>query len=282
VSQLPPLDFLAVGHLTADLAPDGRVTPGGAVTYGALTAAALGLRAGVVTRADPRLAPAECLPGVLLHVIPAAASTTFINEYDAGHRRTQRVAALAPALAPGDVPVPWRRVPVALFGAVAHELGPAVLDGVAATVLGLGPQGWLRHFGPDGRVSRGPWLGPSGLLGRADAVFLSEEDLEGEPRGEAWFAARAELLVVTAGAAGARARRRDQCWRQPALPARAVDATGAGDAFAAAFCIRLAETGEVPRALRFAAATAAFVVESSGPTGLPNRGEVLARAGGDA
>ncbi len=279
VRQLPPVDFLAVGHLTADLTPDGRVRAGGAVTYAALTAVGLGLRAGVVTRADPAFARPGLLPGVLLHVVPADETTRFVNRYDAQHRRTQRVVALAPALAPDDIPTPWRQVPVALFGAVAHEVGPAVLDAVTAGFVGLGAQGWLRHFGPDGHVMRGPWLGSAGLLERADAVLLSEEDLEGETRGDGWFAARAELVVVTAGAAGARARRRGQHWHQPALPAQAVDATGAGDAFAAAFCIRMAETGDVASALRFAAATAAFVVESSGPAGLPSRAQVLTRAG---
>lgn len=278
----PGIDFLAVGHLTVDLAPDGQVVPGGAVTYAALTAAALGLRAAVVTRADPAFARPDLLPGVRLQVVPAAATTSFLNRYDDQGRRTQRVTALAPAVQPGDIPPPWRRVAVALFGTVAHEVGPEVMEAVEAGFVGVGPQGWLRHFEPDGRVSRGRWLGPHGLLARADAVFLSEEDLEGEARGEGWFAAQAGLLVVTAGAAGSRAWQGQQRWQQPALPAQAVDATGAGDAFAAAFCIRLAETGDVGRSLRFAAATAAFVVETRGPFGLPSRAEVLARAGSAA
>jgi sugar/nucleoside kinase (ribokinase family) len=279
---LPPIDFLAVGHITVDVLPDGRRLPGGAATYGAVTAAALGFRAGIVTRGEPEaVAPAATLggAGLALHVVPAAETTTFVNSYDAQHRRHQRVLALAPPLEPADLPTAWRQVGVAHFGAVVHEIAPELMDAVRAGFAGLGPQGWLRQLGRGEEVRHGPWQGADGLLARADAVILSEEDLAGEPRGEAWFAERSELLVVTAGSAGARAWRRGQRFDQPALPARTLDPTGAGDSFAAAFFIHMAHSGDLAASLRFAAAAAAFSVEHLGPGGIPGWEEVAARAG---
>jgi len=278
--SLPSVDFLAVGHVTLDEQPDGGQRLGGAVTYAAVTAAALGLRAGVVTRAEPHLAALFDFPGVALHLVPAETTTTFVNAYDDEHRRRQAVLALAPPLAPSDVPPEWRRVPVAHFGIVGHELGPDVMDAVEAGFRGLGPQGWLRHFTVGDDVIHGRWHGPEGLLARADAVLLSEEDLAGERRGADWFRERSEVLVVTAGRDGARAYRRDEAWHQPSIPAAATDPTGAGDAFAAGFVIHLAETGDVPGSLRFAAAVAAFAVEHPGPGGIPGRPQIEQRARG--
>jgi sugar/nucleoside kinase (ribokinase family) len=276
---MAPIDYLAVGHVTLDVLPDGRRVPGGAVTYAAITAAAMGLRTGIVTRAEPGWAELASLPGISVHIVPAANTTTFVNTYDAEHRRTQHVLALAPPMAPDDIPAAWRDVAIAHFGTVDHELDPDVMDAVRADFVGLGPQGWLRHIRLGEAVSRGRWHGADGLLTRADAVMLSDEDLDGEPRGEAWFADHTDLLVMTAGPDGARARRHHDAWQQPALPATPLDPTGAGDTFAAAFFIYFAESSDVEASLRFASAAAAFKVEHAGPGGIPGRGEVMRRAG---
>ena len=53
-----------------------------------------------------------------------------------------------------------------------------------------------------------------------------------------------------------------------------VDATGAGDVFAAAFLIRLTETGDAGQAATFANAVASFSVEGPGVSGIPERATV--------
>ena len=53
-TPISTLDYLAVGHATADVHADGRVVLGGAVSYAARAAAALGQRAGVVTHGGQR------------------------------------------------------------------------------------------------------------------------------------------------------------------------------------------------------------------------------------
>ena len=58
----------------------------------------------------------------------------------------------------------------------------------------------------------------------------------------------------------------------PAIPAeRIADPTGAGDCFAAAFIVRLAESRDVLEATRFALAAGSLAVENSGMTGIPSR-----------
>src|SRR5438067_60133 len=94
MSQTP--QFLAIGHVTRDLRPDGSYSLGGTVTFAALTAAHLGLTAGIVTCADIQLLdelPTH-LPGIALQVRPSATTSTFVNRYHDGFR-TQYLHARA-------------------------------------------------------------------------------------------------------------------------------------------------------------------------------------------
>ncbi len=81
-------------------------------------------------------------------------------------------------------------------------------------------------------------------------------------------------LVVTLGEQGARLRG-DQV---PAFPARAVDSTGAGDAFCAAFAVALAEGASDADAVRCGCAAGAHMVEHEGVIpGLPTRAQLEER-----
>jgi ribokinase len=81
-------------------------------------------------------------------------------------------------------------------------------------------------------------------------------------------------LVVTLGEQGARLRG-DQV---PAFPARAVDTTGAGDAFCAAFAVALAEGATDADAVRWGCAAGAHMVEHEGVIpGLPTRAQLDGR-----
>ena len=63
----------------------------------------------------------------------------------------------------------------------------------------------------------------------------------------------------------------------PAFATRAVDPTGAGDGFAAALAIRLAETGDLLEACTFANAMGSLMVERRGPQDAPSREDVERR-----
>jgi ribokinase len=64
----------------------------------------------------------------------------------------------------------------------------------------------------------------------------------------------------------------------PAFPARAVDTTGAGDAFCAAFAVALAEGTADVDAVRWGCAAGAYMVEHEGVIpGLPTRSQLEER-----
>jgi ribokinase len=66
----------------------------------------------------------------------------------------------------------------------------------------------------------------------------------------------------------------------PAFPARAVDTTGAGDAFTAAFAVALAEGRDDREAVRWGCAAGAHMVEHPGVVpGLPTRAQLEERLG---
>jgi ribokinase len=81
-------------------------------------------------------------------------------------------------------------------------------------------------------------------------------------------------LVLTLGERGARIGGE----LVPAFPARAVDTTGAGDAFCAAFAVALAEGASTVDAVRWGCAAGAYMVEHEGVVpGLPTRSELEER-----
>ena len=95
---------------------------------------------------------------------------------------------------------------------------------------------------------------------------------------EALAVERAEgTLVVTLGEQGVRLRGE----QIPAFPATAVDTTGAGDAFCAAFAVALAEGATDAEAARWGCAAGAHMVEHEGVVpGLPTRTELEQRLAG--
>jgi len=281
-------DFLAVGHVTKDVLPAGGYTVGGTVTYAALTAQALGLSAAVLTSAPPDMELSRLLPGIAVRIVPSDVATTFENIYE-GTRRHQYVHGVAKPLRALDLPVAWKRTPIVLLGPLVGELGldwlgcsaPAGVRperGVlSAAVVGVTPQGWMRQWDGDGRVSTKPWAEAGQILPEVDVLVFSEDDVAGDEAVVRQYAALARLAVVTRGRHGATVFRDGTACDFPAFRAREVDPTGAGDVFATAFLVRLHETGDPYRAARFANCTASFAIEGPGTTAIPTRSQVEQR-----
>lgn len=88
-----------------------------------------------------------------------------------------------------------------------------------------------------------------------------------------------ERVVITRGAAGALVA--DVV--VPAFPTDVVDATGAGDAFTAAFAVAIAEGESVAHAARFASAAGSWAVRVAGAEpSMPTRQQVLDILNGEA
>jgi sugar/nucleoside kinase (ribokinase family) len=265
--------YLLVGHVAKDLTPAGPVL-GGTVSYAALTARALGYTPGIVTAAatDLDLAP---LAGVPLARAASPDSTTFENIYGP-NGRTQFLRARAAPLTAADIPLHWLRAPVVHLAPLDQEIDPALAAELNGGFLGLTPQGWLREWDAEGRVSHNlAWPAAAQTLRQAHATVLSIADVSGDWAVAEQWAKAAPILVVTEGAAGCTVFVQGQGARQfRAPPMDEVDPTGAGDVFAAAYFINLYETGDAWGSARFANQVAARSVSRVGIAGVPAPEEV--------
>ncbi len=268
---LGPVDYLILGHLSCDLTPDGNRL-GGTVAYSGLTARALGLRVGVVTAWGGEV-PLDILDGIQVSSLSAPYSTTFENVYTPEGRQ-QFIHYIAPDVTFNQIPEQWRTTPIIHVGPIAGE-GKSLPDGqFSSSFLGLTPQGWMRTWTKDGKVHPGPWLEASSMLPKAAAAVLSLEDVGGDEEQIEAMSNSCKVLAVTEGPAGARLYWNGDLRRFSAPRIKEVDATGAGDIFAAAFFWRLHTTRDPWAAARFATHLASFSVQRRGLEGIPTQAEI--------
>lgn len=265
------VDYLVVGHLSHDLTPQGPRL-GGTAAYAALTARALGLRVGIVTAWGGEIGLGS-LDGIQVWNIPADHSTTFENVYTP-QGRLQYLHHRAPDLLPEHIPPAWREAPIVHLGPIAQEAKPLSLLEYPSSFLGLTPQGWFRDWDENGRVSPCAWAEAAEVLPRADAVVISVEDVGGDEEEIESMALSSRILAVTEGPCGARLYWHGDLRRFRAPNVEEVDATGAGDIFAAAFFCRLRVTRDPWEAARFATRLASFSVARPGLLGIPSQSEI--------
>lgn len=249
------IDYLVIGHISQDKVAEGyRV--GGTVAYAARTAQALHAQTAVVTSASADYDLGQALPGIAVHCVPAAHSTCFTNVYTP-EGRVQTLHSLAAPLTAVHIPAAWQRAAVVHLGPIANEVDAQIIHLFSNSMVGLTPQGWMRRWDENGRVFARDWQEAAEILPLAAAVILSEEDLL-HTEMLAQYRQWARLLVLTRGYNGCTVFF-DGAERHFAAPAvNEKEMTGAGDIFAAAYLIRLWQTGGNPwEAARFANEVAA-------------------------
>ena len=267
-------DFLVIGHVAKDLTEDSYRL-GGTAAYAALTAKNLGRKPAVITSAGPDLELGRSLRGIDLICVPSSVTTTFINIYEAGQRR-QYVKAVAQSIGADSVPSAWQQTPIVHLGPIVGEFEEDLIDLFPSSIVGLTPQGYLRNWDDQGRVSPRLWARAGQFLPRVDALIVSEDDLAGESGALRSQLALPGVAVVTKGADGATLYHRGKATHLAPRRTRVLDPTGAGDIFAAAFLVRLAETEDPHEAARYANAAASLSVEKQGIASAPEREEIEA------
>jgi hypothetical protein len=298
---MPP-DFIAVGHATLDLIatpldPIGEIHHGGAVTYGAALAARHGWSAGVVTSTADDFDFDKVLPGVEIANTRGPNTSTFINDYRSGSRR-QSLAARAKYLDWQAVPADWRSPRMALLGPLTNEMPMSALDWFPdATVVAV-PQGWFRswsvvhdHSDEISESQTEPKKGWSEIVlnprppqidsvtaaghrtrSRIAAVVAATDEMPDSIVSD-WLKV-SEAIVLTEGERGAVFVTDDGAHRVPAFTVDEIDPTGAGDVWAAAYAVWLAETGDREKAALCASAAAGLSVTGQGLAGIPDKSAV--------
>lgn len=276
-------DYLVIGHITADLQPDGEVVLGGTALYSALTAARLGARVAVLTRGVfgrevagmkiPSLEPyAE---EITIISQDADVPTTFINEYRAD-LRVQTMPHWAGEIDLRGLPPHWRNTPIVHLGPIADEVNPNEAVGLSASFLGITPQGWMRDWPRQtgGKVHLIPLKLPGALLGRVDCAVVSVEEIA-NAREVVERVGERRLSVITMGKDGARIIAGGHLIDLDSFKVVTKDLTGAGDVFAAAFFLKAADrTSSAKGAGRFANAVAALSLREVGVSSVPTMQEV--------
>lgn len=271
LKPIEPIDYLVIGHITQDVVPDGFV-PGGTASYSSLTAHSFGLRVGILTSyAQDAILPD--LKDIQILSTISEKSTVFENKYTE-KGRIQTILSRAEILHPGQVPRTWANPKIVHLGPIADEVDPAFLKAFPDSFVGVTPQGWYRTWDSEGKVSFQNYIEAKHYLQHADAVILSIEDLQFNESLIADLVYGIRVLVITEGSCGARVYWNGDVRNFRAPQKEEIDATGAGDIFATAFFIRMAQTRDPWTSARFATHIAANSVTRKAMKSPPNDDEI--------
>ena len=266
---------MIIGHVTLDEVA-GATRPGGAAYYAATAATRLGLDVGLLTSFGHEY-PRDALPaGIDVVGVPSPRTTVYRVE-ESRRGRTLTLLARASDIEGEHLPEAWREAPLALLCPVCAEVDPGLAAAFEQASVGVLPQGWMRARGKGGVVAPERWEDADLVLPHASAVVVSEEDVAPfEKDAVEWFQ-RVPVGAVTRGARGATLFVNGEPYHVEADRAAAVDATGAGDVFAATLLIEYEREGNYWDAAAAAACAAAMSVEAPGAAGIPDRPALDAR-----
>ena len=271
-THLTPVDYLVVGHVTADLTPNG-IRLGGTVAFSGLTAQALGLRTGIITACSPELNTTRIEP-LLLFTKNSAQSTTFENISD-GTQRVQYLYHLAEQLTVEDIPQLDPPPDIIHLGPVANEMDWEILHRFPNSLKCLTPQGWMRATDSERRVHYRHWENFEHILSQADVAVISQEDVLKDENLIAEMASAVPVFAVTENYRGARIYWHNDVRFFKAPEVKYVDDTGAGDIFATAFFYRYFFTKDPWEAGRFAVMLASCSVTRKHLDSIPSAEEIL-------
>jgi sugar/nucleoside kinase (ribokinase family) len=281
-------DYTTVGHVTVDVLADGSRRPGGSAFYSALQAARLGQRTLILTQGASGEIERLIEPyreEVALRVLPSPATTTLATSTrlatsaHEGEQRTQRVLAWA-----GQIREVAVDTAILHLAPIARET-PRAWRG-RADFVGITPQGLARAWDEDEhgemrsaadsehREMRSTPVDRGALAGGCDALVLSEHERASCAE---LVSAAGEMGAVVAITAGAQPTAilmpgGEEEVRVAVPPIeRPRDDLGAGDVFAAAFFVALAEGQSPARAAAFANGAAAVRVSGVGADAIGDR-----------
>jgi sugar/nucleoside kinase (ribokinase family) len=266
-----PLDYLVMGHITADLTDD-ETHLGGTVAFSCLTGHALGRRTGIITSCSKNF-DTNLLKDLWIWKIDSIQPTTFRNISD-GVNRKQYLYHIAEPITKEDLPN-FNHPPAILhLGPVANEVDPGILEAFPTSLKCLTPQGWFRKRNQDNRVELHPWDEWEKYLPKADATVISIDDVQKDEELISKMAGVTPVFAVTENYLGARVYWNNDARFFSAPEVKYLDDTGAGDIFAAAFFYRYYTTKDPWEAGRFAVLLASWSVTKQHLQSIPTSHEI--------
>jgi len=289
-------DLVVVGHIALDfITRQGEIVRsslGGPPTYASLAASKLGASTAIISKVGEDF-PKEYVELLAnngvdlagLKVAPGGQTTSFLIEYLDGER-DMVLKARAPPIEPDDVP-PALSSKAILAAPIAGEISRQVVAKLRRRTefLCLDPQGFVRQFAEDGRVSLRPWFDRF-LLSLTDVVKASWREYEHiVGSGDLRYSLRklhnlgVGVVIITLGEEGSVLSLRGELYAIPSYQVeRVAEPTGAGDAYMGAFLAEYVRGEDPVWCACVGTAAASFVVEDFGPSRFGSREEVLERA----
>ena len=254
-------------------------TLGGTVLYAGLFLARSGFPVSVVGKGDREMLAWMRSRGIDTdHFTLSNRITTFENRYGPeGRRQSARPGS---KIRINEVPKSVFRARAALVGAVMGEVDPQVLQLPRSGIMMLDAQGFLRHPGSrDQVILRADDLLKAAVEGcdilKTDASEAEVITGTGDNRESALLLHQtgANIVIVTMAAEGCGIYDGRRWIRIRAPSLQAVDSTGAGDVFDAAFLAAYLQNGDALEAGCFAASAAALSVTGIGTAAVPSAKE---------
>lgn len=292
-------DIVVVGHFSIDsiLLPDRRmpcVILGGSAAYASLILKRLGAAVSVVSKVGGDFPKAYLwwlgeeginLDGVVK--VENAQTTRFELKYDTSlSKRILRLKSKAPPINVEDLPKSLKAKAVHI-APIAGEITSEVIDKLrnCAEVLSVDPQGLVRNFGSQGRVTYGS-LKDKHLLGLVNIYKSSANEIKAATNlSDINSAVKAvhdygvKIVIVTFGMKGALLSIEGTKYKIPACkPEKIADPTGAGDVFIGGFLAEYVRGKDVLRCACVGSAASSIGVEAVGTTFQGDKAEIYRRA----
>ncbi|MGQ9488786.1 MAG: ribokinase [Armatimonadota bacterium] len=210
----------------------------------------------------------EAPSGIALIAVDAQGQNAIVVAPGANMRLTpEDVQRAEEAIAQADVVLAQLEVPIPTVvrtAELAHRYGKQMILNPAPAPSHPLPEELLRHV---------DILTPNET--EAQGICKAPDYSSPEAMGQALRALGVPVVIITLGGEGALVQDESGPRRLPAYPAQAIDTTAAGDAFAGALAVALAEGKGVEQAVQFAQRAAAISVTRLGAQpSLPYRAEV--------
>ncbi len=292
-------DIACVGHFSIDsiLLPRQKervISLGGSVAYVSLAARCLGTRVAVVSKVGgdfpedyKRKLRQEDIDLSGLSIVENAQTTSFELRYsDNLSSRVLRLKSRSPSIHAADIPKSFKAKAVhiaPIAGEIAYETVAALRN--VSGILSVDPQGMLRSFDRGGKVTPCPVVDKR-FLQLVDVFKSSEAEIRTltglSDLGTAMETVHRQgvkIVIVTRGKKGAVVSDQHKIYNIPAYKLeKAIDPTGAGDAFIGAFLAEYIAGEDCFWSSCVGSAAASLEVEDAGLSFLRDQSEVRRRA----